>query len=83
MSVMFTLMTLQVIEFLPDASYKARKIDLKDVQLDPRDMSLFIERQGFANQRATLAPRQDAILVRTEIARAIIQREKALIFPAR
>ena len=74
---------MQIIEFLPDASYKASKVNLKDAQLDPRDMSLFVQRHGFANQRATLAPRRGAILFRTEIARAIIMKEKALIFPAR
>ena len=72
-----------MIEFLPDASYKAIKLSPATARLDPRDVSIFMERMGYSNQRATLAPRQGAILFRTEIARAIIRADRALVFACR
>lgn len=70
-------------EFLPDASYKAIQLNLRSARLDPRDVSLFAERKGYNNQQATLVPRAGAILFRTEIARAIIHSDRALVFASR
>ena len=72
-----------MIEFLPDASCKAIKLSPASARLDPRDVSIFMERIGYSNQRATLAPREGAILFRTEIARAIIRADRALVFACR
>lgn len=72
-----------MVEFLPDASYKAVKLNLRSALLDPRDVSLFAERKGYNNQQATLVPRPGAVLFRTEIARAIIHADKALVFASR
>ena len=117
---------LQVVEFLPDASYKvctfipssnplapamllfsqlcrclpcrcwqaheprahnrftqALRLNLRSARLDPRDISLFAERRGFSNQRATLMPRDGLILFRTEITRSIIMADRAWIFQSR
>ena len=52
-------------------------------RLPPRDASLFAPQPaGLSSQRATIAPREGAILVRTEIARALIRRNAAFLFPA-
>lgn len=50
--------------------------------LAPRDVSLFAPRPtGVSSQRATIAPRDGAVLVRTEIAKAIIKPDAAYLFP--
>ena len=46
-------------------------------------MSLFAERKGYNNQQATLVPRSGAILFKTEIARAIVYADRALVFASR
>jgi hypothetical protein len=52
--------------------------------LAPRDVSLFAPRPaGLSTQRATIVPREDALLVRTEIAAAIVKRDAAFVFPCR
>ena len=52
--------------------------------LAPRDVSLFAPRPpGLSSQRATIAPRDGAVLVRTEVAQAIIRADAAFLFPNR
>ena len=52
--------------------------------LAPRDTSLFAPQPiGMSGQRATIVPRERSLLVRTEIARAIIHPDKAVLFPCR
>lgn len=52
--------------------------------LAPRDVSLFAPQPaGLSQQRATIAPREDAVLVRTEIAAAVIKPDAAFLFPCR
>lgn len=52
--------------------------------LAPRDVSLFAPRPaGLSTQRATIVPREDAVLIRTEIAAAIVKHDAAYIFPCR
>jgi hypothetical protein len=47
-------------------------------------VSLFAPRPpGLSSQRATIAPRDGAVLVRTEVARAIIRADAAFLFPNR
>jgi len=62
---------------------QAKKLNLRLARLDPRDVSLFAERRGFSNQRATLMPREGSILFRTEITRSIIMADRAWIFQSR
>ena len=57
--------------------------------LDPRDVNLFNNAKGQGNQRATIEPRElcrahePSILFCTEIARAIIYKDKTVLFPHR
>ena len=59
------------------------------LSLDPRDVNLFNNAKGQGNQRATIEPRElgrthePIILFCTEIVRAIIYKDKAILFPHR
>ncbi|CAL8471666.1 g11208 [Coccomyxa elongata] len=73
-----------VITFRPDGSVEQTVQTSEALGLAPRDVSLFAPRPaGLSSQRATIAPREDAVLVRTEIAAAIVKHDTAYIFPCR
>ena len=75
---------LQVITFRPDGSVEQTVQTSEALGLAPRDVSLFAPRPaGLSSQRATIAPREDAVLLRTEIAAAIVKHDTAYIFPCR
>ena len=74
----------QVIAFRPDGSVEQSMQTSEALGLAPRDVSLFAPRPaGLSTQRATIVPREDALLVRTEIAAAIVKRDAAFVFPCR
>ncbi len=74
----------QVIAFWPDGSVEQAVQTSETLGLAPRDVSLFAPRPaGLSSQRATITPREDALLVRTEIAAAIVKRDAAYVFPCR
>ena len=74
----------QVITFRPDGSVEQTVQTSEALGLAPRDVSLFAPRPaGLSTQRATIAPREDAVLIRTEIAAAIVKHDAAYIFPCR
>ena len=50
--------------------------------LHPRDVYLFASDVG-VGQRATLAARSGAILMRTDVCKAIVYHDRAVLFPAR
>jgi hypothetical protein len=72
----------QVVVFRPDATVDETKETSEGLGLAPRDVSLFAPRPaGVSSQRATISPRDGAVLVRTEIAKAVIKRNAAYLFP--
>ena len=75
---------LQVLVVHPDCAVEERVQTAEALGLAPRDTSLFAPQPiGMPVQRATIVPRDRAVLVRTEIARTIIHPDKAIIFPCR
>jgi len=76
--------SLQVLVVHPDCSVEERVLTAEALGLAPRDTSLFAPQPvGMSVQRATIVPRDNAVLVRTEIARAIIHPDKTILFPCR
>lgn len=76
--------SLQVLVVHPDCSVEERVQTAEALGLAPRDTSLFAPQPvGMSVQRATIVPRDNAVLVRTEIARAIIHPDKTILFPCR
>ena len=74
----------------PDCKVEERIQTAEHLGLAPRDTSLFAAQPaGMSAQRATIMPRDGrahadrAVLVRTEIARAIIRQDSAILFPCR
>ena len=74
----------------PDCRVEEKIQTAESLGLAPRDTSLFAAQPaGMSAQRATIMPRDArahvdrAVLVRTEIARAIIRQDSAIIFPCR
>ncbi len=75
---------LQVLVVHPDCQVEERIETAEALGLAPRDTSLFAPQPlGVSGQRATIVPRENALLVRTEIARAIIHQDKTVLFPCR
>lgn len=74
---------LQVVEFLPDGTVAEGVKDADGLSLNLRDISLFTRDSRFTKQRATIAARDNAILFRTEVCRAIVFPHKAILFPLR
>ena len=72
----------EVVEFRPDATALETWKTPEVLGLHPRDVSIFTSDSGFAH-RALLAPRSGALLYRTEIAKAVIYSDKAVLFPAK
>ena len=74
----------------PDCKVEEKIQTAENLGLAPRDTSLFAAQPaGMSAQRATIMPRDArahvdrAVLVRTEIARAIIRQDSAILFPCR
>ena len=74
---------LQVLVVHPDCRVEERVQSAEALGLAPRDTSLFAQPAGMSVQRATIMPRNAAVLVRTEIARAIIHQDSVILFPCR
>jgi len=54
------------------------------LNLQPRDSSIFATNKlGVQAQRAAITPRNGAVLFRTEIAKAIIYKDRAVLFHSR
>lgn len=52
--------------------------------LQPRDVNLFAAQpQGLSNQRASLTPRNRAVLFKTEVVRALIRSSTVFVFPCK
>ena len=76
--------SLQVLIVQSDCKVEEKVQTAEALGLAPRDTSLFAPQPiGMSGQRATIVPRESVILVRTEIARAIIHPDKAVLFPCR
>ena len=74
----------QVLVVHPDCKVEESIETAEALGLAPRDTSLFAPQPvGVSGQRATIVPRENAVLVRTEIARAIIHRDRTVLFPCR
>ena len=75
---------LQVVEFHPDQTIIETTKTPEQLNLQPRDISIFATNKlGVQAQRATITPRNGAVLFRTEIAKAIIYKDKAVLFHSR
>ena len=75
---------LQVLVVHPDCKVEESIQTAEALGLAPRDTSLFAPQPvGVSGQRASIVPRENTLLVRTEIARAIIHPDKAVLFPCR
>lgn len=72
----------EVLEFRPDASVLETWKTPEVLGLHPRDVHLFASDSGMG-QRAMIAARSNAILFRTEVAKAVIYADRAVLFPAR
>ncbi len=72
----------EVVEFRPDASVLETWKTPEVLGLHPRDVHLFTSDSGMGHPRAMILPRSNAILFRTEIARAVIYADKCVLFPA-
>jgi len=72
----------EVVEFRPDASALETWKTPEVLGLHPRDVHLFTSDSGTGQPRAMILPRTNAILFRTEIARAVIYADKAVLFPS-
>ena len=74
----------QVVEFHPDQTIIETTRTPEQLELQPRDISIFAtNRLGVTAQRATISPRNKAVLFRTEIAKAIIYKDRAVLFHSR
>ena len=73
----------EVVEFRPDATALETWKTPEVLGLHPRDVHLFTSDSGTGQPRAMILPRSNAILFRTETARAVIYADKAVLFPAR
>lgn len=76
----------QVIEFYNDEERTVleHKRTHEQLGLQPRDIGIFVQtRAGVQAQRATIAPREGMLLFRSEIAKAIIWKDKACLFHAK
>jgi hypothetical protein len=71
----------EVLEFRPDATVLETWKTPEVLGLHPRDVHLFTSDTGLG-QRAMIAPRSGAILFRTEVARAVVYADRAVLFPA-
>ncbi len=74
----------QVVEFHPDQTIIETTRTPEQLNLQPRDISIFATNKlGVQAQRATITPRNGAVLFRTEIAKAIIYKDRAVLFHSR
>ena len=77
-------LSLQVVEFHPDSTIIETTKTPEQLNLQPRDISIFATNKlGVQAQRATITPRNGAVLFRTEIAKAIIYKDRAVLFHSR
>ena len=77
-------LSLQVVEFYPDSTIIETTKTPEQLNLQPRDISIFATNKlGVQAQRATITPRNGAVLFRTEIAKAIIYKDRAVLFHSR
>ena len=78
------MLSLQVVEFHPDSTIIETTKTPEQLNLQPRDISIFATNKlGVQAQRATITPRNGAVLFRTEIAKAIIYKDRAVLFHSR
>ena len=76
-----TILFMQVVEFHPDQTIIETTRTPEQLELQPRDISIFATNKlGVQAQRATITPRNKAVLFRTEIAKAIIYKDRAVLF---
>ncbi|DBA77137.1 TPA: hypothetical protein ACH3X1_009713 [Trebouxia sp. C0004] len=74
----------EVVEFHPDSTIIETTKTPEQLNLQPRDISIFATNKlGVQAQRATITPRNGAVLFRTEIAKAIIYKDRAVLFHSR
>lgn len=74
----------EVVEFHPDQTIIETTRTPEQLELQPRDISIFAtNRLGVTAQRATISPRNKAVLFRTETAKAIIFKDRAVLFHSR
>jgi len=73
--------TFKVLEISKDGRTTASEKTPFDMHLQPRDVSLFTSDPRISKQRATIAPRDGAILFCTETCKAIITSSQATFFP--
>lgn len=72
----------EVVEFRPDGTALETWKTPEVLGLHPRDVHLFASDSGLAT-RAMIAPRADAILFRTEVVKAVVYADRAVIFPTK
>lgn len=72
----------EVVEFRPDGTALETWKSPEILGLHPRDVHLFTTEVG-GGHRAMLSTRGGAILFRTEVAKAVIYSDRAVLFPAR
>ncbi|DBB16706.1 TPA: hypothetical protein ACH3X3_014952 [Trebouxia sp. C0006] len=73
-----------VVEFHPDSTIIETTKTPVQLNLQPRDSSIFATNKlGVQAQRAAITPRNGAVLFRTEIAKAIIYKDRAVLFHSR
>ena len=76
--------SMQVLEFHPDATVLETVKTPEVLNLHPRDVYLFASDVApAAGQQSTIVARSDAILFRSEVLRAIIYYDRAVLFPTR
>lgn len=73
----------EVLEFRPDASVLETWKTPEVLGLHPRDVYVFASEASYGSQRAMIVPRPSAILFKTEVCKAVIYYDKAVLFPAR
>lgn len=72
----------EVLEFRPDTSVVETWKTPDVLGLHPRDVYLFASDVGIG-QRAMLAARSSAILLRTDVCKAVVYHDRAVLFPSR
>lgn len=77
-----TLACMQVLEFRPDTTVLETWKTPDVLGLHPRDVYLFASDVGMG-QRAMLAARSSAILFRTDVCKAVVYGDRAVLFPSR
>lgn len=73
---------MQVAIFGSDGSVQVTRRTGQELQIAVRDMPMF-NTKTYAYHHATIAVREACVLVRTEVVRAVIHRDKMILFECR